>query len=40
MSMEIWQNDEDRMGETEVLRVKPVSGPLCPSQILHGLALD
>jgi len=40
MSMELWQNDEDRVGETEVLRVKPVSVPLCPSQILHGLALD
>jgi len=39
MSMELWQND-DRMGETEVFRVKPVSVPLCPSQILHGLDLD
>jgi hypothetical protein len=38
--MELWQNDEDRMGKTEVLRVKPVSVPLCPAQILHGLALD
>jgi hypothetical protein len=39
MSMELWQNGE-RMGETEVFRVKPVSVPLCLSQMLHGLALD
>jgi hypothetical protein len=39
MRMELWQNDEERMGEAEVLRVKPVSVPVCPSQILHGMTV-
>jgi hypothetical protein len=35
--MELWQNDEDRIGGTEVLRVKRVSVPLCPPWAGFGL---